>query len=932
MELNICYTRFLSLMFEKLLGKDYVSNDLTLVKPHTITADSFQKLLAYDVPLTSHMLKVAKLSIEPEQPLIPPSGEVNTDDTTDKSPSRTSVQLVTQLKAPTDRMTKRRRIPPSSKPKSPYKVRVILPKKQVAETQHAKVTMATADATKSLASELAEEQENQPSTAEAEKDCSYLGLRKKNRLGEGSQCNYGVTCEDEAKRRNSRTKTRTFEEICYLLLYAVSNKEDMAYPRQLIPRIRDCSYLGVRKKNRDTLPVKVLSLGAARKWFTNECIDTISTWDDLFEKFIQKLYNLSDLHKDKETSDENNPNIIDNVPEIFKIEEDMFNFDKPLCIAFKEFNYLLKIDPDLFTYDIQWIKTYDEYEQELNNEKHKGLMDNGQRMGFRINLVTIYANCTASKMELQNGRHVFWMPTDIVMDRSYPGCLPDHMDHICEEVSSLNLKLRDKESFIIHQVSAKIKSSLPVLVTTTLQEQLPRLLSATLKDYLPSILQEPLQTHILTIDKFARLEMELSKTLKEVKDDLNFETKSLGKFWEHQSAETLVESQREQPADVKVANKESTPPASDNKPSEGKELVVYNSKKKKSEGIILVEDDSDEDDKFLPTPPKELTPPRYSSKGKAFAIIEEPGKEIRISDLKAEKEKSEQELRKLLNQVTLKAQAHKWTKHKAKKAKMMEEYNHQISYRADPLPITKISYVVNSRKEATIKITRGNNPLNLIVHPNFRLKTLGFSEWLEVHVAKRLGLPPPPKLATFRLTAEEKKRKRTEFIKEVFLTKDVRVDGMDKNLIPPHGVLPIQDMLLKESEFHLTPTTELIRLQKQIKVESEIAREMFSRMNYVIEARLSIGEPLSSGLSGEEDQLSAKHQLAVKGLSECKALESNIRRIQVKDIVKEVENYLKTYSSARMDIAEEQAELNVCSLKKAGILTSVYGGINIGLS
>nr|GEU36739.1 hypothetical protein [Tanacetum cinerariifolium] len=32
-ELNICYTRFLSLAFEKLLGKDYVSNDPTLVKP-----------------------------------------------------------------------------------------------------------------------------------------------------------------------------------------------------------------------------------------------------------------------------------------------------------------------------------------------------------------------------------------------------------------------------------------------------------------------------------------------------------------------------------------------------------------------------------------------------------------------------------------------------------------------------------------------------------------------------------------------------------------------------------------------------------------------------------------------------------------------------------------------------------------------------------
>nr|GEW83275.1 RNA helicase, ATP-dependent, SK12/DOB1 protein [Tanacetum cinerariifolium] len=47
---------------------------------------------------------------------------------------------------------------------------------------------------------------------------------------------------------------------------------------------------------------------------------------------------------------------------------------------------------------------------------------------------------------------------------------------------------------------------------------------------------------------------------------------------------------------------------------------------------------------------------------------------------------------------------------------------------------------------------------------------------------------------------------------------------------------------------------------------------------------------------GSKDHLSANHQLAVKGLSECKASESNVRRIQVKDIVKEVEDHLKTYS------------------------------------
>ncbi|GJS41482.1 hypothetical protein Tco_0566525 [Tanacetum coccineum] len=140
-ELNICYTRFLSLMFEKLLGRDYVNNDLTLVKPHTITVASFQKLLASKVPLTSHMIKVAKLSKEPGQSLIPPFGKVNVDDTADKSLSKASAALV------------------------------------------------TADATKSLvASELAEEQGNQLLAAKAkkvldqnvkeEKDAEFVAMKE----------------------------------------------------------------------------------------------------------------------------------------------------------------------------------------------------------------------------------------------------------------------------------------------------------------------------------------------------------------------------------------------------------------------------------------------------------------------------------------------------------------------------------------------------------------------------------------------------------------------------------------------------------------------------------------------------------------------------------------------------------------------------------
>ncbi|GKD10439.1 hypothetical protein Tco_1190124 [Tanacetum coccineum] len=73
-----------------------------------------------------------------------------------------------------------------------------------------------------------------------------------------------------------------------------------------------------------------------------------------------------------ETEVDDNPNETANVPEIFKIEGNLFDFETPLCEAFYEFNCLLKIDTDLFTYDIQNFKTYDEYKQELNNDKAKG--------------------------------------------------------------------------------------------------------------------------------------------------------------------------------------------------------------------------------------------------------------------------------------------------------------------------------------------------------------------------------------------------------------------------------------------------------------------------------------------------------------------------------------------------------------------------------
>ncbi|GJT30933.1 hypothetical protein Tco_0911208, partial [Tanacetum coccineum] len=211
---------------------------------------------------------------------------------------------------------------------------------------------------------------------------------------------------------------------------------------------------------------------------------------------------------------------------------------------------------------------------------------------------------------------------------------------------------------------------------------------------------------------------------------------------------------------------------------------------------------------------------------------------------------------KVLTPKQLEAQEAELAAYKANRAKMLKEYNHCITFRAHPLPITKISYKINnSTKEASVRITRDNQPLNLTVYDRFILKMLGFSEWLEVHAlaskvksksndvllknlkakfqwvktqARKLDIPTLPELTAFGLSASEKKRKRTSEIKrEVFVKDNIVVDGIHKNLIPP----------LREEEFHLTTTPQLIRNQNPIKEDLEIADVMYHKIIYVIAAR-----------------------------------------------------------------------------------------------
>nr|GEV24663.1 hypothetical protein [Tanacetum cinerariifolium] len=62
-----------------------------------------------------------------------------------------------------------------------------------------------------------------------------------------------------------------------------------------------------------------------------------------------------------------------------RIEGNLFEYETPLCKAFNDFNYFLKIDMNLFIFDIQGIRTYEEYElnKTLSRDLEEPWSDNG---------------------------------------------------------------------------------------------------------------------------------------------------------------------------------------------------------------------------------------------------------------------------------------------------------------------------------------------------------------------------------------------------------------------------------------------------------------------------------------------------------------------------------------------------------------------------
>nr|GFA34795.1 hypothetical protein [Tanacetum cinerariifolium] len=150
-----------------------------------------------------------------------------------------------------------------------------------------------------------------------------------------------------------------------------------------------------------------------------------------------------------------------------------------------------------------------------------------------------------------------------------------------------------------------------------------------------------------------------------------------------------------------------------------------------------------------------------------------------------------------------------------------------------------------------MRITRDNQPLNLTVYDKFVLKMMGFSEWVEIHAlasnAAKLGIPLLRQLIVFELSSAERKvgmkRKRWfELIHETFVKENKVVDGEQRDLTLPEGVVGKAGMVIKElkaeiflyngnfdmvfqrrSEYALASNHQLTRIQNLIKIDFEYA-------------------------------------------------------------------------------------------------------------
>ncbi|GJS57349.1 hypothetical protein Tco_0652133 [Tanacetum coccineum] len=627
---NICY-------MEHLLQDIYKNDKLLSLKPFNITTNIFKPTWKNETALTSHMCKVADLSPEPIQSLIPPSGEVNADVTADKSSSGTFVPPVTQLKAPIAKRPRKKKMPSLTQPEVLKSSRIVKSSStQATHLQPAEEFVVIVDATKVLDQNIMEEEDT------------------------------GVRSLEEP----------TFEQI----MDEVDKQSKAAQEEPESPYDTESE-------------IKIVK-SFKSSWFMHPEIDQT-----------------------------NDANIT-------------FMGSGPINMELDDTSSKLHSIPSDDLASLTRFETHDSANEGSN-----------------------YAT-----KEHSSGNLNATSDGDIALPNASAGlsALSDPLGHLQRKLTTISSKVDQLESCITKNVSKELKSYVPTLVSDALKETLPGLLADALKASFPSLIQESVQNIVQQSigEQTSAFQAQAHQTLEEQLDSLIY--KPMNKqFYAFNKLESqrfvylekelskciktkLSKSVRERTSkDTEVQKINVQGEHSITQENTDTALVVHQLGKENSEfpnptplrSIILehllnpleqklsVEQFTNQlfgttSSNFAPSPPREPTPPRDPSKGKGVST-EEPMKEL-IPYIEGGSDPNMLNMKPL---VTPKGE---------KRAKMLDEYNKCIYEKADPLPITKMHYRVNSSHEATMRITRNHDPLNVMVYEKFKLKTLRFIEWLEV--------------------------------------------------------------------------------------------------------------------------------------------------------------------------------------------------------
>ncbi|GJW00681.1 hypothetical protein Tco_1555932 [Tanacetum coccineum] len=165
------------------------------------------------------------------------------------------------------------------------------------------------------------------------------------------QANYysGIT-SIKVNGKNAYEFKGKFLDDLHTNAFSGTNGEDVVEHIEYFLKIVDP--IDLPNVNQDKLRVVVfpiLLVGDAWRWFDGN--KRSITRSDEIESTNEEPSDLEETNHDDEQE----------IGGIFRIETNLFDYETPLCEKFKEFNYLLKIDPDLLTKDIEGFKTYEEF-------------------------------------------------------------------------------------------------------------------------------------------------------------------------------------------------------------------------------------------------------------------------------------------------------------------------------------------------------------------------------------------------------------------------------------------------------------------------------------------------------------------------------------------------------------------------------------------